>query len=110
MADSAELQQLGDAGQRDTAPQRCTRGVPDPRRRGVRRRRAAALPADSAAGELAAWERECAAAAAARNERAAERLAAARSWRQMLADSGHDPAIGDLLLVFARDDLGGVLP
>jgi hypothetical protein len=75
----------------------------------VRRRKAAAPPADSSAGELLAYERTCDAAAAAGIEGAAERLAAARSWRWMLAESGNDPAIGDLLLVFARDDRTGML-
>jgi hypothetical protein len=65
-------------------------------------------PADSPAGELVSYEREYAAAAAG-DGRAAERMAAVRSWRWMLAAAGNDPAIGDLLLVFARDDRAGML-
>jgi hypothetical protein len=76
----------------------------------VRRRRAIEPPQDSAAGELLACEAQCEAAAAAGSEGAAERLAAARSWRWMLAESGNDPAIGELLLAFARDEHGAVLP
>jgi hypothetical protein len=75
----------------------------------VRRRRTADPPADSAAGELLAFERECAAAAAAGTAGAAEQLASARSWRWMLAESGNAPAIGELLLAFARDERGAVL-
>lgn len=76
----------------------------------MRRRRTAGPPADSAAGELLAWERECAAAAAAGNEGATERLAAVRSWRWMLRDAGNDPAIGGLFLEFARNERAAVLP
>jgi hypothetical protein len=63
----------------------------------VRRKRPA--PArDSAAGELLAHERACAAAGD------AERLAAARSWRHMLACADGDPAVAELFAVFAQED------
>lgn len=75
----------------------------------MRRRRTAEPPRDSAAGELLAFERECAAAAAAGNARAAERLASARSWLGMLRAAGGDPDVAELLAVFARDDRAGML-
>lgn len=75
----------------------------------MRRRRTAGPPADSAAGELLAWERDCAAAAAAGNTRAADRLASARSWTGMLRAAGGDPDVAELLAVFARDDRAGML-
>lgn len=70
----------------------------------MRRRRTAEPPHDSAAGELLAFERECAAAGA------AEQLGAVRSWRWMLAESGNDPEIGALFLEFARSERAGMLP
>jgi hypothetical protein len=70
----------------------------------VRRRVRREPPADSAAGELAAWEADCAAAAAAGNTRAAERLASARSWLDMLRHAGGDPDVAGLLAAFAADD------
>ena len=33
-----------------------------------------------------------------------EHAAAARSWVTMLADSGNDPDIGELLVTFAREE------
>jgi hypothetical protein len=61
-------------------------------------------PRDSPAGELLAWERECAAGAAAGDSRAAERLVSARSWVDMLRAAGGDPEVAELLAEFARDD------
>jgi hypothetical protein len=75
----------------------------------VRRRRAGEPPADSPAGELLAWERECAAAAAAGDSQAAERLVSVRSWLDMLRAAGNDPVIADLFAAFARDDRAGLL-
>ncbi len=60
------------------------------------RRRGTAGHAGVADGELVAWERECAAAGD------AERLAAVRSWRQMLG-AGH-PEVAELFAEFARED------
>jgi len=70
----------------------------------VRRRRTAEPPRDSPAGVLLAYEREYAAAAAAGDGRAAERLISVRSWRHMLSRAGGDPDVGALLLAFARED------
>jgi hypothetical protein len=75
----------------------------------VRRRRTADPPADSAAGELLAWEADCAAAAAAGNTRAADRLVSARSWLDMLRAAGGDPDVAGLLAAFAREDRAGML-
>jgi hypothetical protein len=75
----------------------------------VRRRRTAGPPADSAAGELLAFERECAAAAAAGDAWAAERLTAVRSWLDMLRGAGGDPEVAGLLAAFAREDRAGML-
>jgi hypothetical protein len=52
---------------------------------------------------LLAYERECAAGAAAGDARAAERLVSARSWLDMLAASGNDPEVAWLLAEFARE-------
>lgn len=70
----------------------------------MRRRRTAGPPRDSAAGELLAWERDCAAMAAAGDARAAERLVSARSWTAMLRAAGGDPEVAELLAAFAADD------
>jgi hypothetical protein len=70
----------------------------------VRRRRTAEPPRDSPAGELLAWERECAAGAAAGDAQAAGRLVSARSWLDMLRATGNDPDVGALLAGFARDE------
>ena len=70
----------------------------------MRRRRTAEPPQDSPAGELLAYEREYAAAAAAGDGRAAGRLISVRSWRHMLSRAGGDPDVGALLLAFARED------
>ena len=70
----------------------------------MRRRRTAEPPPDSPAGVLLAYEREYAAAAAAGDGRAAERLISVRSWRHMLSRAGGDPDVGALLLAFARED------
>jgi hypothetical protein len=69
----------------------------------VRRRRTADPPCDLAAGELLAWEADCAAAAAG-NARAADRLVSARSWTSMLRAAGGDPEVAELLAAFAADD------
>jgi hypothetical protein len=61
-------------------------------------------PPGSPAGELLAWERDCAAAAAAGNTGAAERLVSARSWVDMLRHAGGDPDVAELLAAFAADD------
>ena len=68
----------------------------------MRRRRTADPPAGSAAGVLLAYERQCAVAAAAGDELAAERLVSVRSWRGMLRTAGDDPQIGALFVAFAR--------
>ncbi len=66
-------------------------------------RKAPAGPAAGVAGELeryaAIYER-----AAASDAGAAERLAAVRSWLEMLAAAGGDEQIGDLFAEFARLD------
>jgi hypothetical protein len=61
-------------------------------------------PRDSPAGELLAWAADCEAAAAAGNPWAADRLASARSWVDMLRAAGGDPEVAELLAAFARDD------
>ena len=70
----------------------------------MRRRRTADPPCGLAAGELLAWEADCATAAAAGNARAADRLVSARSWTGMLRAAGGDPEVAELLAAFAADD------
>jgi hypothetical protein len=70
----------------------------------VRRRRTADPPCDLAAGELLAWKADCAAAAAAGNAQAADRLVSARAWTGMLRAAGGDPEVAELLAAFAADD------
>ncbi len=70
----------------------------------MRRRRTADPPCDLAAGELLAWEADCAAAATAGNARAADRLVSARWGTGMLRAAGGDPEVGELLAAFAADD------
>ena len=70
----------------------------------MRRRRTAEPPRDSAAGVLLAYEREYAAAAAAGDARAAERLVSVRSWRAMLRAAGNDPEVAEFFAGFARED------
>jgi hypothetical protein len=70
----------------------------------MRCRRTADPPCDLAAGELLAWEADCATAAAAGNARAADRLVSARSWTGMLRAAGGDPEVAELLAAFAADD------
>jgi hypothetical protein len=53
---------------------------------------------------LLAYEREYAAAAAAGDARAAERLVSVRSWRTMLRASGNDPEVAEFFAGFARED------
>jgi hypothetical protein len=72
------------------------------------RKVAAAGPAAGAVAELLAHERDCAAAAAAGDARAAELLVSARSWVAMLRASGNDPEVAEFLAVFAREDGHGV--
>lgn len=74
------------------------------------RKVAAAGPAAGAAAELLAYERDCAAAAAAGDRRAAELLTSARSWVDMLRASGGDPEVAELLAAFAADDRSWGLP
>ena len=71
----------------------------------MRRCRTAGPPCGLAAGELLAWEADCAAAAAvAGTARAADRLVSARSWTGMLRAAGGDPEVAELLAAFAADD------
>lgn len=75
----------------------------------MRRRSTTGPPRHSPAGQLLAYEQECAAAAAAGKAGAADRLTAARSWRYMLGASGGSPEVGELFLAFARDDAAAAL-
>jgi hypothetical protein len=63
----------------------------------VRRRRTAEPPPGSAAGVLLACEREAAAGGD------AERLAAVRSWIDMLRAAGGDLDVAGLLVAFTRE-------
>jgi hypothetical protein len=70
----------------------------------VRRRRTAEPLPGSPAAELADWVRVCAERAAGGDERWAERLVSARSWAGMLRAAGNDAEVGELFVMFARDD------
>ena len=74
------------------------------------RKVAAAGPAAGAVAELLAYERDCAAAAAAGDARAAELLTSARSWLAMLRAAGGDPEVAEMLAAFAADDRSWGLP
>lgn len=67
------------------------------------KRRRPPQPAAGPAAELAAHAAAMRAAAARGDPLAADRLASAESWVTMLRDTGNDPEVAELLVVFARE-------